>query len=132
MASELTTAAPKATATRPAPSIADRLADLLPFRAVVLPWLVARVILVPALILSAPAGQRVPGRLIWMDGQWFRLIAVDWYDRPYIDGRWSEYPFFPLFPSLGGLLMKLGAPPTVALAGISWLAALAAMAGAYR
>ncbi|MET0324203.1 MAG: hypothetical protein ABW219_03190, partial [Ilumatobacteraceae bacterium] len=73
-----------------------------------------------------------PGRLIWMDGQWFRLIALDFYDRPYVDGRWSEYPFFPLFPSAAGLLIKLGASPTLALAGISWLAALAAMAGAYR
>ena len=73
------------------------------------------------------------GRLIWMDGQWFRLIAIDWYDRPYVDGLWSEYPFFPLFPTLGGA-------PDEARASrrrwrspaISWLAALAAMAGAYR
>src|SRR6188768_3315701 len=98
MASELTTAAPKVTAPPVPPTMTGRVLALFPFRAVVLPWLVARVLVVPALILSAPAGQRAPGRLIWMDGQWFRLIALDFYDRPYVDGRWSEYPFFPLFP----------------------------------
>jgi hypothetical protein len=67
-----------------------------------------------------------------MDGQWFRLIALDWYDRPYVDGFWSEYPFFPLFPAIGGALMQVGMPSTVALAGVSWLAALVAYAGAYR
>ncbi|MET0663804.1 MAG: hypothetical protein ABWZ42_11790, partial [Ilumatobacteraceae bacterium] len=132
MASELTTSAPHVTAA-PAPSRARALLhEYLPWRAVVLPWLLVRAVVVPVIVLTAPAGQRSPGRLIWMDGQWFRLIAIDFYDRPYIDGRWSEYPFFPLFPSLGGALMKVGASPTLALVGIAWLAALAAMAGAYR
>ena len=43
-----------------------------------------------------------------MDGQWFRMIAIDWYDRPYQPGAWSEYPFFPLFPAVAGALMKGG------------------------
>ena len=132
MASDLTTAAPQVTAAQATSSALVWLREALPFRAVVLPWLVARLLVVPALVLTGKPGEVQMGRLIWMDGQWFRLIAVNFYDRPYIDGRWSEYPFFPLFPSLGGVLMKLGASPTLALAGISWLAALAAMAGAYR
>ena len=132
MARELTTSAPHVTAATAPSRTRALLREYLPFRAVVLPWLLIRAVVVPVIVLSAPAGQRAPGRLIWMDGQWFRLIALDFYDRPYVDGRWSEYPFFPLFPSLAGGLMKLGASPTLALAGISWLAALAAMAGVYR
>ncbi len=75
---------------------------------------VARLLVVPALLLTRrPAGPLID-RLIWMDGQWFRLIAIDWYDRPYVDGRWSEYPFFPLFPTLGGAADEARAvPPTV-------------------
>ncbi|HSP27755.1 MAG TPA: hypothetical protein VLN74_04335 [Ilumatobacteraceae bacterium] len=65
-----------------------------------------------------------------MDGGWFRAIALDWYDRHDGDGGMAEYPFFPLFPAAGGLLVRLGLPLTVALAGLSWAAALAAMAGA--
>jgi hypothetical protein len=106
--------------------------ELFPFRPVVLPWLLARLLLVPLLVLSGPGSRPVPGELITMDGQWFRLIALDWYDQPYVSGNWSEYPFFPLFPALGGGLMKAGVPHTVALAGLSWLAALVAYAGAHR
>ena len=95
----------------------------------VLPWLIARLLTVPVLTLS---GTRGPGQLIAMDGQWFRLIAIDWYDRPYAEGFWSEYPFFPLLPAVAGGLMKLGLGPTTALAGLSWAASLAALAGAYR
>ena len=50
-----------------------------------------------------------------MDGLWFRMITLDWYDRPYVEGLWSEYPFFPLFPALGGGLMRLGVGETTAL-----------------
>ncbi|MBI4882963.1 MAG: hypothetical protein HY826_02790 [Actinobacteria bacterium] len=65
-----------------------------------------------------------------MDGGWYRAIALDWYDRRGSKGGIGEYPFFPLFPSAGGALMRLGVPSTVALAGLAWVGALAAMAGA--
>lgn len=132
MSTGLTTTAGHATALNQPTGALDRLRAAFPFVPVVLPWLVARLIAVPALVLSRDPGVVEPGRLIWMDGQWFRLIAVDWYDRPYTDGLWSEYPFFPLLPALAGLLIKLGLGPTTALTGISWLAALVAMAGVYR
>ena len=65
---------------------ATRLRPVLPVPAVVLPWLVARLLVVPR---WSCARRPVSGssRLVCsMDGQWFRLIALDWYDRPYIDG----------------------------------------------
>ena len=104
MASELTTTGPHPTALPAPASAVGWLRHLLPFRAVVLPWLVARMVLVPALALADGPGGMNLARLIWMDGQWFRLIAIDWYDRPYADGFWSEYPFFPLLPAVGGAL----------------------------
>ena len=57
---------------------------------------------------------------------------LDWYDRPYVAGQWSEYPFFPLFPALGGGLMRLGIGATTALTAVSWVASLVALSGAYR
>ncbi|MFZ4809943.1 MAG: hypothetical protein ACOYL9_01240 [Ilumatobacteraceae bacterium] len=99
-----------------------------PFVPVVLPWIVARVLLVPVLTLYTPnVNVFLPGRLLAMDGGWFRAIAINGYDR---NGGTAEYPFFPLFPAIGGFLMKLGVPTTVALAGLAWVGALFAMAGA--
>lgn len=97
-----------------------------------LPWIVARLVVVPALVLSAPGDRFYAGALLSMDGQWFRLIAVDGYDLPYVRGNWSEYPFFPLFPAVASVPMRLGVPDTVALAGVAWLASLIAFAGIYR
>jgi hypothetical protein len=102
-----------------------------PFRAVILPWVIARVLVVPMLIIDTPPeGELDPGRLLSMDGGWFRAIALDWYDRHDGVGGTAEYPFFPLFPGAGGVLMRLGLPSTVALAGLAWTGALFAMAGA--
>ena len=128
----MTTAIAQATAPTGAQDVLARVRAAFPWRAVVLPWLVARILLVPALVLPGPGPGPTPGQLIAMDGQWFRFIALDWYDRPYAEGFWTEYPFFPLFPGTAGVLMDLGVPDTVALAGLSWLAALVALAGAHR
>lgn len=114
------------------PSATDRVRTLFPFREVVLPWIVVRLVVVPALVLSAPGERFYAGALLSMDGQWFRLIALDGYDLPYVRGSWSEYPFFPLFPALASVPMRLGIPDTVALSGIAWLASLIAFAGLYR
>jgi hypothetical protein len=114
------------------PSPTDRIRRAFPFREVVLPWIVARLVVVPVLVLSAQGDRFYAGALLSMDGQWFRLIAVDGYDVPYVRGNWSEYPFFPLFPAIASVPMRLGIPDTVALAGVAWLASLIAFAGVYR
>jgi Gpi18-like mannosyltransferase len=93
---------------------------------------VARLVAVPLLVATTPGRRFYAGSLIAMDGHWFRMIALDWYDRPYQPGAWSEYPFFPLFPAVGGVLMKGGVPSTVALAGSSWVASLLAFAAIHR
>jgi hypothetical protein len=115
---------------RPDHTVATRLRSVFPFRSVVLPWLLARLLVVPLLVLRSPPDQGFhPHWLLAMDGGWFRVIALDWYK---VDngGCICEYPFFPLFPAAGGALMRVGVPSTVALAGLAWVAALLAMAGA--
>jgi hypothetical protein len=116
---------------RPERSTAMQLRAVFPFRWVVLPWIVARLLVVPTLIFRSPPDNGThPLYLLAMDGGWFRLIALDWYDRHDGVGGINEYPFFPLFPAAGGLLMRAGVPSIVALAGLSWVGALLAMAGA--
>ena len=107
------------------------MAPPVPVPRVVLPWLVARLVAVPALVLAGDPGSVQPNRLIWMDGLWFRMIAsTGTTDRT--SRQWSEYPFFPLFPALGGGLMRLGIGATTALTAVSWVASLVALSGAYR
>jgi hypothetical protein len=113
-------------------SIIDGLRAAFPLRAVVLPWVVARLIVVPAMAFGARGDVFHARALLTMDGQWFRLIALDGYDAPYVPGNWSEYPFFPLFPGIAGALMQFGTSDLVALIGVSWLASLIAGAGLYR
>jgi hypothetical protein len=117
---------------QPGREVATRtIRSVFPFVDVVLPWIVARLLVVPVLIVNPPPVRGLrPGSLLEMDGGWFRLIALDWYDRHDGVGGIAEYPFFPLMPGLGGILMRLGVPSTVALAGLSWSGALLAMAGA--
>ena len=67
-----------------------------------------------------------------LDGQWYRLIVTEWYNGRYHHGVWSAFPFFPLYPTVVGGLIKLGAPQLGALVGVSWIASLAAIAGAHR
>jgi Gpi18-like mannosyltransferase len=99
---------------------------------VILPWIVARLIVVPAMAIGANGDPFYARALLTMDGQWFRLIALDWYDTPYVPGNWSEYPFFPLYPGIAGGLMRLGASDLVALVGVAWIASLIACAGVYQ
>ena len=77
----------------------ERMRAVFPFGAVILPWIVARLLVVPVMIFRSPhGGGTYPQWLLVMDGGWFRLIALDWYDRHDGIGGISEYPFFPLFP----------------------------------
>jgi hypothetical protein len=99
---------------------------------VILPWIVARLVVVPAMAVGVNGDSFHARALLTMDGQWFRLIALDGYDAPYVPGNWSEYPFFPMFPGIAGAVMRLGASDLVALIGVSWLASLVACAGVYR
>jgi len=110
-----------------------------PGRAVMLPWLVARVIDVVALTMLAPGTWSAPSwrLLVNFDGSWFRVIALDGYGPwpepwPPSEGQWTPFPFFPLFPMLAKALHTIGVPIEAALVGVAWAAALLAAAGIYR
>jgi hypothetical protein len=131
MATELTASPPHDTASR-ASSVRAWIADTLPMRTVVLPWAVARVLVIGAMLVPAQPRQIHLQRLVLLDGQWFRIIATQWYDAPYVKGQVSTFPFFPLYPAIVGGVWRLGAPLWQSQVAVSWLAALAAMAGAHR
>ena len=67
-----------------------------------------------------------------MDGQWFRMIALDWYDRPVPPGRLERVSVLPAVPGGRRSADEVGMPSTVALAGLSWLASLLAFAAIHR
>jgi Gpi18-like mannosyltransferase len=71
------------------------------------------------------------------DGGWFRAIALDGYGPrpapwPPVEGQWTRFPFFPLFPLLGRAVHALGIPVEAALVLVAWAAALVAVAGIHR
>ena len=71
-------------------------ARVLPFTAVVLPWIVARLLVVPVMIFRSPhGGGTYPQWLLVMDGGWFRLIALDWYDQSRRRRRDLRVPVLP-------------------------------------
>ena len=107
---------------------------LLPFREVVLPWLVSRVvsdvlILVMALSRAEPA--RFAGFGRW-DGDWYTLIAQHGYGAAPVVGHESAWAFFPMFPGLIRALSFLGITPMLAGVLISHGALLFGLSGLYR
>jgi hypothetical protein len=75
---------------------------LFPWRAVVLPWLVSR-LLCAAVIVAATSWpfDRIEfrGFQIW-DGVWYTAIARDGYGVLPVDGLQTRWPFFPLLPGI--------------------------------
>src|SRR5215218_8573089 len=131
MATDLTATGPHDTANR-ASAIRTWTANTFPWRTVVLPWIVARIVVVGTMMVPYEPHQIHLQRLILLDGQWFKIIATQWYDGPYARGFPSTFPFFPLYPALAGGAWRLGAPLWPSMVGLSWLFALIAMAGAHR
>lgn len=113
---------------------APRLSTLFPWRAVVLPWLVSRV-LAAVLIVGARSiaadGLRFAGFARW-DGGWYRLIAHFGYGPPPTAGADSTWPFFPLFPGLMRAIDAVGLPDRVGIVLLNQAIFLLGLAGLYR
>jgi hypothetical protein len=104
-------------------------------RSVFTAWVVSRLIGVGTLmVLGARTARDVPdySRLVTWDGNWYRIIATFGYGPPPLEGQWSTWPFFPLFPSLSWLAHQVGSPYTATLLVCSNIAALVALAGVHR
>ena len=102
-------------ATATGSSVANRVASavgtLFPWRAVVAPWLVSR-LLCAAIIVGArswpfDAGLRFRGFQIW-DGVWYTAIARDGYGALPVGNLQTRWPFFPLVPGIMRGLARSG------------------------
>jgi len=113
---------------------------LFPLRAVVLPFVVSRLIadaLILAMALARPAATIIPetpefGGFAKWDGGWYVEIAKLGYARDYVPGVQSPWPFFPLLPWIMHAGHWLG--PSEALVGVvvNHAAFLLGLAGLYR
>lgn len=126
-------------ATATGPSVASRIASavgtLLPWHAVVLPWLVSR-LLCAAIIVGArswpfDSGLRFRGFQIW-DGVWYTAIARDGYGALPVGNLQTRWPFFPLVPGIMRGLGDLGLGDQGSMVLVNQLALLVAFAGVYR
>ncbi len=112
----------------------DRLRLLLPWRPVLIAWLVSRVLtgFVVMILGSRTSPHPDITRLVMWDGGWYQLIATHGYGAPPIDGVWSVWPFFPLYPGLVSGLHVLGSPYSFAQVVVANVALLVALAGVWR
>jgi hypothetical protein len=109
---------------------------LFPLRAVVLPFLVSRVIsdaliLVMAKSRSSLAPAYYSGFAKW-DGSWYVQIAKTGYGPKPIPGRESPWPFFPFLPALIRVGGWLGPSEVFVGVVVTHVAFLLGLAGLYR
>jgi MYXO-CTERM domain-containing protein len=107
---------------------------LLPWREVVLPWLVSRIYSV-ALIVGAASishdGIRATGFAKW-DGQWYLAIARFGYGPEPVEGVQTRWPFFPGFPAVVRAVREVGLPDRGTVIVLNQLIFLIALAGVWR
>ena len=112
----------------------DRLQQLVPWRPVLLAWLVSRVVTVVTLMILGARNPPHPDitRMVMWDGGWYQLIATHGYGAPPVNGVWSVWPFFPLYPVLVSGLHLVGSPYSLAQVVVANAALLVALAGVWR
>ena len=125
--------------TTDAPAQAPR--RLFPWRAVVLPFVVSRLIadaliLVfavarPAATVGSPETPLFAGFGKW-DGFWYDHIAKVWYAGAYVPGRESSWPFFPLLPGIMRAGHWLGPSELLVAVTVNHVAFFLGLAGLYR
>lgn len=80
------------------------------------------------LLLVVETGPRWLWHLGRFDAGWYLTIIQDGYQATE-PGTRSNLAFFPLFPTLAGMVSSVGIPPSVALLVVAWCGSLAAVAG---
>lgn len=108
---------------------------IFPWRSVVVPWLVSRLLSAGVIIGAASwpfdRGLRFSGFQIW-DGLWYTLIARDGYGALPVGDLQTRWPFFPLLPELMSGLDTLGLGDQASTVIVNQLALLLAFAGVFR
>jgi Gpi18-like mannosyltransferase len=97
-------------------------------RFVVAAWLASRVIIVAAFVLASPHPLASGGN--W-DGGWYGAIASHGYGFAH-RGAQSDSAFFPLYPLIASLIMRMGVGWPLAGIAVNNVAFLAAMLVLYR
>jgi hypothetical protein len=121
------------TRARPPTRAPERL-PLLPWREVVLPWLVSRIYSVALIVGAASIGSggiRATGSAKW-DGQWYLAIARFGYGPEPIEGVQTRWPFFPGYPAVIRVIRELGLPDRGTAVVLNHLVFLIALAGVWR
>ncbi|MGD9795219.1 MAG: hypothetical protein AB7V43_17240 [Acidimicrobiia bacterium] len=104
-----------------------------PVRAVVVPFIVSRIIAIGAVASGGTNKGHVSfGGLTYWDSVWYLNIASAGYGPPPIDGEQSPWPFFPLYPAMVRALHEVGVPYQAAMVLISNGFLLIGLAGLWR
>lgn len=109
---------------------------LFPWRAVLAPWLVSRLVVDVSVLVGASSlfGSPLPwssGFTGW-DFGWYRFIAEVGYGSPPVSGVQSPWPFFPLFPGILRVGDWLGVPAGLVAFVVNHLVFLVALVGVHR
>ena len=109
-------------------------AALLPWREVVLPWMVSRLVSATLIVATAPAGRTAAGTGAFSrwDGVWYLLIAHAGYGHPPLGAVQSRWPFFLVLPGVIDVTRTLGIPGRGGVITINHVAFLLALAGVWR
>jgi Dolichyl-phosphate-mannose-protein mannosyltransferase len=107
---------------------------LLPWREVVLPWMVSRLVSDSLIVATAPTSRAAAGTGAFSrwDGVWYLLIARSGYGHPPLGAVQTRWPFFPVLPGVIGVLRALEFPARGGVITVNHLAFLLALAGVWR
>lgn len=115
--------------------VVGALGALFPWREVIVPWLVSRVLCAAVIIASTSwpfdDGLQLRGFQIW-DGVWYTAIARDGYGALPVGDLQTRWPFFPLLPGVMAGLDRIGLGDQASIVIVNQLALLVAFAGVYR
>ncbi|MCE2763482.1 MAG: glycosyltransferase family 39 protein [Ilumatobacteraceae bacterium] len=70
--------------------------------------------------------------LTYMDGGWYRIIVTSGFPDGPLPDHATSWPFFPLYPWIADMFVRLGAPVGPSLIAISWLFSLVAILGVWQ
>ena len=114
--------------------VRDLVGALFPWREVVVPWMVSRLISATLIVATAPAGRaaRGAGAFSGWDGVWYLLIARSGYGHPPLRAVQTRWPFFPVLPGVISVLRTLDFPGRSGVITVNHLAFLVALAGVWR
>ena len=115
-------------------SLRDLVAALFPWREVVVPWMVSRLISATLIVATAPARRAAVGTGAFSrwDGVWYLLIARSGYGHPPLGAVQTRWAFFPVLPGVVHVLRTLDIPARGGVVTVNHLAFLLALAGVWR